>query len=241
MLLIPLPRQRPPGSRNISSKGCDCFNFATNSPALWPQWSEGIGVLASVSGRGDDVTPPSPPHLPRPQEGRRFQGTQEMPLQRQAARARCGHHPAPRPPTADWGRAQPLGSSLPAQISLLSWPCSGQCCGDPSTAPKGPPARKRLFRWTRDAGCNRTWRRLGTHKDLPSVAVAAPASVFICHAVSAGAGFRMQSNGMRKLHLPSRCCAEKKRTIFFSISFQLHTGRSIDFFPFHFFLLAAAK
>ena len=160
-----------------------------------------------------------------------------MPLQRQAAGARCSpRHLPPSSAIAGWGRAQFPGSPLPAQISLLYWPCSGQCCGDPSTAPKGLPARKQLFLWKRDAGCNKMWRRLGTHTDLPSAAVAAPSSVFICHAVLAGARFRMQSYGMRKPHLPSGCCAEKKRTIFFSISFQLHTGRSIDFFfPFHFF------
>lgn len=79
------------------------------------------------------------------------------------------------------GRLQPRGRSLGGLHSQASkvlvvlksasyWPCSGQCCGDPSTAPKGPPARKQLFEWNRDAGCDRAWRRLETHKDLPSAA-----------------------------------------------------------------------
>ena len=152
------------------------------------------------------------PH-PRPQEGRKFPSTQEMPYRDRLPEA--GAAPTlPPAPTTGWGRAQFPGSPLPAQISLLYWPCSGQCCGDPSTAPKGLPARKQLFLWNRDASCNKMWRRLGTHKDLPSAAVAAPSSVFVCQAVSAGAGFRMQSYGMRKPHLPSRCCAEKKKDHF---------------------------
>lgn len=132
------------------------------------------GLLTWVSRRDNDVTPststpypppPPPPPSPRPQEGRKFQSTQ-MPYRDRLPEP--GAAPTlPPAPTAGWGRAQFPGSPLPAQISLIYWPCSGQCCGDPSTAPKGLPARKQLFLWNRDASCNKMWRRLGSHKDLP--------------------------------------------------------------------------
>lgn len=166
------------------------------------------GLLASLSGRDNDVTPSTSTPPPPRKEGN-FRALRRCPYRDRLPEPGAAP-PLPPAPAAGWARAQFPGSPLPAQISLLYWPCSGQCYGDPSTAPKGLPARKQLFLWNRDAGCNKMWRRLGTHKDLPSAAVAAPSSVFISHAVSAGTGFRMQSYGMRKPHLPSRCCAEKK-------------------------------
>lgn len=67
---------------------------------------------------------------------------------------------APLPGLKGPGRAQI--SLLLALLRTVLW--------RRSTAPKGPPARKQLFEWNRDAGCDRAWRRLETHKDLPSAA-----------------------------------------------------------------------
>lgn len=94
-------------------------------------------MLASESGRGDDVTPPSQPHLHRPQEGRRFQGTQEMPLQSTSCQSQVPPPPCPRPPTAGWGRAQPLGVLFLLRSASSPGLAQDSAVETPAQLPKG--------------------------------------------------------------------------------------------------------
>ena len=175
---------------------------------------------ASVSGTDDDVIP----------WGRKERSGHGDALLADRGRLPGGPGAAPGPQA----RRAPLpGLKGPVLLKSASYrPCSGQCCGDPSTAPKGPPASKQLFERNRDAGCDRAWRRLETRKDLPS---AARGTIYLSAVVSAGAGFRMQSYRLRKLHLPFKVLHRKKDCFLLGLIPTPHRQRHWFFsFPFFF-------